>query len=681
MKKLTTKLVATLFILSGCAQNELIDSPNQGTPNDGRIRFAATSALISTRAADGNPFNNTANLQSTGLFTVNGYFNGGSVYGSDQSVKWDNGSWEYTNEPYWPSGNDVKIDFFAYANWGTTTDATIAIASTGITATESTQGASITIGEDALDKSGQKDLLVGGQMGATKQSRTLITFKHALTQIVFKAGNVNSTKLDVKIGAVRIVNVKNKATQMTFDGKKAPEWTLAGNADATYNVQGLEVNTSANWTNAAVGNNAYIVPSSTKPLGNYTEYTQIQKTGLEANDKKNNALLLLPQTFDAWNPNATDLTKDSYIELLAVVKDPAKTSITAADQIDAAKPYYYSGTPSWNATGAGQLVESYGIIRIPVSSITGDLSEWTAGKRITYLITFGDNGSGSGGGGYTPGGDPVLVPIRFNAIVEDWVDVNIPLLTATFEANSGAVDGTFINGYTNQLMNDIKAARSPKVYKSSIKISGQLSQAISAIQAITTTTLENTNVLVGSTVMYDFTGINAWGSKTLTIAVPNSNWSIVYYDKDNKVIESVNNPTLDGKGQANSAVKVILTKDTEGTPAYTCGSAEYLTDFFTAIRINEKDAVRNTGWTIKVQNSIAKEITFSADDLAVLSATSGTTITVTVNKIETTGKLKVTVPAGWKATYVNDQTTENKLVGELLTAGEGTNITITFTKI
>ena len=174
MKNLTTKLAATLFILSGCAQNELIDSPNQGTPNDGRIRFAATSALTSTRAATDNPIANTAGLQRLKTFAVNGYVGTESVYGTATEVKWNGSSWEYTNEPYWPS---ASVDFYAYANWGTAPT----IASTGITA------AGVTIGaDDIADKAkGQKDLLVAATLGATKTTRTLLTFKHALTQIVF----------------------------------------------------------------------------------------------------------------------------------------------------------------------------------------------------------------------------------------------------------------------------------------------------------------------------------------------------------------------------------------------------------------------------------------------------------------------------------------------------------------
>ena len=671
MKNLTMKLAATLLIFSGCAQNDLIDSPDQGTSNDGKVRFSATSALTGTRAADNNPFNNTQALQTLGSFTIDGYYNNASIYGGTaQNVAWNGGSWEYANEPYWPTGDEVKIDFFAYANWDTNTKLTFA--STGITAAHKDGGDNkITIAEDKLDGTGQKDLLVGGHMGATKQSRTLITFKHALTQIVFKAGNVNSTRLDVKIGGVRIVNVDNAAEKMTFNGTKIA-WDLSGTADAKYHVQGLEAATD--WSNPINidKTKAYTAPINAT-LGDYSNYTVIQKIA----GANNNALLLLPQTFAAWNPNAAD-NDGSYIELLAVVKDPANandtklTEATTLEKVDNLKPYYYCGTP--NYVDGTNNTESYGIIRIPVSSVTDDLGEWIAGKRITYLITFGDNGSGSGGGGYNPDGDPILVPIRFNAIVENWVDVNVPLLTATFNANSGSVDGTFIDGYTNQLINDIKSARTPKVYKSSIKVTGQLSQASTANQNISVSGLNDNNILVGSTVTYDFTGINVWG-KTLTINSLPTGWSAKYY-KGTTATEVTNSPELN----ETSANIVVLTKTSElnANMTYSSVAPEYISDFISAIRINEGSTVRAGEWFINVTGTIAKDITFSADELAILGGTAGTS-KVTVNLSGVTSfskKLSVIVPAGWKATW----DTATKYVGETLEATANTS-NITFTKL
>lgn len=668
MKNLTMKLAATLLIFSGCAQNDLIDSPDQGTSNDGKVRFSATSALTGTRAADGNPFNNTQALQTLGSFMIDGYYNGTSIYGGTApNVAWNGGSWEYANEPYWPTGDGV-IDFFAYANWDTNT--TLTFASTGITAAHKNGGDNkITIAEDKLDGTGQKDLLVGGHMGATKQSRTLITFKHALTQIVFKAGNVNSTRLDVKIGGVRIVNVDNAAEKMTFNGT-AIHWDLSGTADAKYHVQGLEA--AINWSSVNIDkDNAYTAPT-VATLGDYSNYTVIQKTA----GAKNNALLLLPQTFAAWNPNnATG--NGSYIELLAVVKDPNNTDLTNADtqeKVDNLKPYYYCGTPNYVA---GANTESYGIIRIPVSSVTDDLGEWIAGKRITYLITFGDNGSGSGGGGYNPDGDPILVPIRFNAIVENWVDVNVPLLTATFNATSDKINADLINGYTNQLVNDITSARVPKVYKSSVKINGNMDQNLTDNITLTLSNDFSTNkMLVGSTVTYDFTNITTNVSSTWKkeIKLPNlpTGWIATYY-KGTDLVEI--SPILNG----NSANKVILTKTSESDKIYTAVAPQYISDFISAIRINETDGKINDTWTIKVAGNIDEDITFSADELALLGKGTGTAnVIIDLSDItfKSSKKLSVIVPAGWKATW----DTATKYVGETLEATAKTS-NITFTKL
>ena len=668
MKNLTTQLAATILILSSCAQNELVESPNQATPNDGKIRFAATSALTSTRAADDNPFNNTAALQKLGKFTVDGYYNGASIYTTAQEVTWQSGSWEYGNEPYWPSG-DAKINFFAHANWDNS-GATVAISSTGIEATPTTPNTYFEIKEDVLGTSGQHDYLVAATLEATKQSRTLITFKHALTQLIFKAGNVDADKLDVRIGGVRIVNVKDKATKLEFNGTNPIKWTLNGDADANYHVQGLEAATD--WSNpiAVDATKAFDVPTGVTLGGSYTGYNIIQKTDAG----KNNALLLFPQPFNAWDPNKAS-EAGSYIELLAVVKDPTNASAAklagadSQDKVNALKAYYYSGAPVYSADGN---TETYGLIRIPVSSVTGEIGEWIAGKRITYIVTFGDKGSGSGGGGYNPDGDPILVPIRFNAIVEDWVDVNVPLLTATFEATSGTVDGAFVTGYTKQLVNDIKAARIPKVYKSSIKIKGQLSQT-SQNQEINVADLNINNILVGSTVTYDFTGIDQWG-KTLTIGSLPANWTPTYYKGSISDATKVDtNPALDGT----VANIVVLTKNSETNKTYT-SAPQYITDYITAIRVNENNNTVTETWVINVAGAIAADVTFSADDLAVLGGTSGTEVEIGLTGVtfSASAALKVTVPAGWKATCG----TTTKFVGETLSVTENTN-SIKFIKL
>lgn len=548
MKKIFLGASTLLVLLSGCSNNELLDGQNS-IQNDGKVRFAATTNRTISRAATNNPITGAAGLQdNVKEFKVKGYVGSDESALVDATVNWTGASWEYDDEPYWP---DATINFFAYANWGTAPT----IDKDGITS-------SVTIAQDKMEADGQKDLLVAAVKDATKGSggnvRTTLTFKHALTQIVFKAGNLDNTKLQVRIGGLRIVNVSASGdvtvTAEAVTGAKIA-WANNTTTQATkYYVQGLQTtNESTFGATDVVASEAYTV-GKVETTTAYTEYGQVKL----ASATGSNALMLVPQTFDAWNPNdsekptgASGGTTKAYIELLAIINDPTKVS--TGEKVGEAA-YYYCGTP---AQGADGTADKYGKIYIPIESKDADANEWIPGKRISYIITFGDKGSGSGGGGYDEDNEPILVPIKFNAVVEDWVDVDIPLLTASFSATSDDIKAGFIDGFTTQLLNDIAAAKEIKTYRANIKISGELKESAT----ISFGTTSNDNIATGSTVTYDFVGITTWAStKTISMTVP-TGWKAETYlaSAPTTVVETVaagSSVPVDGT----TANKIVLTR-------------------------------------------------------------------------------------------------------------------------
>lgn len=269
MKRILLGAATTALLFAGCAQNELLDG-GIVTPNDGKIYFSATSGVpTNTRAAAGNPFVTTGDLQNLGTFHVVGYLGATEVVGTSlnpQQVDWNGISWEYANEPYWPNGT---MNFYAYANWGTAPT----VASTGITA------ADVTIGQDTYTHT---DLLVAAT-SASKQVRTLLNFKHALTQVVFKAGNINPTKVAAEFTGIEIANIGSKST-MTYAIGGDITWAAATDA-LDYTVNGIT--------------NYKVTDLSATPT-NYKLYPRVQ-TDAEPN---NNALMLVPQKFTAWDANS-----------------------------------------------------------------------------------------------------------------------------------------------------------------------------------------------------------------------------------------------------------------------------------------------------------------------------------------------------------------------------------------
>ena len=112
---------------------------------------------------------------------------------------------------------------------------------------------------------------------------------------------------------------------------------------------------------------------------------------------KQKPMLVIPQQFKAWNPNAATAktieaannAKEGYLKIYCKIK------VNGVD--------YKIG----NENGS-----EYGYIFVPF----GDT--WEPGKRYLYTLIFG--------GGYDKDGNAILIPVNFTASTEDWTDVYNP---------------------------------------------------------------------------------------------------------------------------------------------------------------------------------------------------------------------------------------------------------------
>lgn len=652
---------AATLLLASCAQNELLDGV-VATPNDGKIYFSATSGVpTNTRAAEGNPINSTADLQKIGTFKVVGFHNGTDEYvgtaNNPVTVTWKGSSWEYDNEPYWPSTG--TMNFMAYANWGDGTNTNIPVPTISGTGMVST----VKIVEDAT--TAHTDLLVAATYDASKEIRTLLNFKHALTQIVFKAANLSETgkadALDVYIGGIKIVNVSET-------GKMTVSKATDGKAKITWTDQTAQTDKRADYAVQFIDNDdkqagSFVVPRiAPVDQTKYNLYPRVQTAG----EPNNNALMLIPQDFTAWDANkgvaanATD-QYGTYIAIDAIIRKEGSEK----------QSEWFLGTFDTDLA-----TSTYETLYIPVSSSDLEAAQWTAGKRINYIITFGDKNSGSGGGGYDENGDPILVPIKFRAVVEDWVETNVPLLTATFEATSSAITNNFITGYVNQMLADVKDAAAPKVINANVKINGTVSNNINVAPDATSLSVghnfTNATILAkgqifsskfrpGSTVTYDLTGVttaNGWNGKTITLKVP-AGWEARTYlggdeadpDDDAKpAIAAGTDVTMSA-----TANKIILTKVPTSYAVYN-SHVSYIEDNIGGVVLNEKPLATTFASTIYIAGPIALTNTaFSSDMLAELVGTpNGATLTIDMTGVTATDWMTKSIntwcPAGWKAT-------------------------------
>lgn len=372
MKKYYFLAAGLLLMLGSCSQDDIVEA-NLGADE---IRFAAVTNG-STRAADiYNPTNMPASFQVSAMSQ-------NKVYISDDKIEKQGSSLvNTTGTRYWP---EDAVDFYAHVNAGTT----FALNSGAPTFNNFTV-------ESAVGS--QVDLLYAVKKGETKETTPVqLNFRHALSQIVFKARN-ESENIFVQIKGVKVKNVKNSGTY-TFPTTTDPNLPTSGTADSENRGSWALADTKADYeVNFSLVD---VKGSKTNP------------TTVNLSDVEGTALMLMPQTTTAWDPETAPKPSvgntNSYLLVDCVIYNVADGSATPL--------------PGDNVCLWGKKEEngSYTTkeLAIPVKFA------WEEGKKYTYTLVFGN-----GNGGYNPDPedpdpedpDPVLVPISFEVTVDEFLN-------------------------------------------------------------------------------------------------------------------------------------------------------------------------------------------------------------------------------------------------------------------
>ena len=238
----------------------------------------------------------------------------------------------------------------------------------------------------ATDQSKQVDLLYAVNKNESKAnhetSPVSVNFRHALSQIVFKAKNTNEN-LKVIVKGVKIANIKKAGdftypTQATTVQNTEVDGTIVATTQGTWsNVSTLE-DFSAGMEAAGVTLNGEV------------------ETALDFSNASG-ALFMIPQTLTAWDPETEGcLASDDVYFLLNC-------------QI-------LSGTDKDIQVWPSDADETFAEIAVPAEAIT-----WEQGKKYVYTFVFGE------GAGYEPGEeenpDPTLVGIGFDVTVDEFIAV------------------------------------------------------------------------------------------------------------------------------------------------------------------------------------------------------------------------------------------------------------------
>ena len=381
MKKiLFAALAAATVALPSCSNDETV-----AVEKGAAIHFNVSSSRISRSSvvteANINKFHMWANASNY----TEGFFMNYDV------TKQADDSWYYGDLQFWPqTGNTV--DFLAVYP----ADLAVAEHNTGTIATVKgmlgdAKTNLFTIDYTVLD--GSEDFAYAANYAQQKQTTAVqLNFRHALSQIIFKAYNSNTAVLkEVKIKNVRVVNVANK-------GKFT--WATASTNDKhQYNSGDMHTDTKietewagGSWGTWAVNTEAEKVAYTNNFVASEVVLNAGNGASAEAavvltkTDDNTGGLLLLPQTITPWNfTDSNSKTNGSYFAIECQIIDKNGIQLYPANK--------------------GEYAE----VLIPVPTIT-----WKQGMRYTYIFNFGQ------GAGYTPGANPE--PVLFGISVSVTVD-------------------------------------------------------------------------------------------------------------------------------------------------------------------------------------------------------------------------------------------------------------------
>lgn len=322
----------------------------------------------------------------------------GKTYIDKDYVTGEKGNWTNTSGTrYWP---ETPVDFYAHVNGGDHYKWN--------NGSPKFEGFTVnnTVGS-------QVDLLYAVKKNQSKTNGTVnLNFRHALSQIVFQAKNTNAN-LYVEIAGVSVANVGGTNT-FTFPSADTEDniEDHDENADGVYEDDEFGGSTSydgwGTWATLTQGTEQYNVDFTKIAVkGNNTlvSLTTANETGKEYNS---NAMLLLPQTTSAWDPEThPDPKKEntgSYLLVDCAIFNVAGTDYAEGDDV------CLWGEPQ----GSGWTTKE---LAIPVAF------DWQQGKKYVYTLVFGE-----GNGGYNPDPEdpdpedpePVLVPITFEITVDDF---------------------------------------------------------------------------------------------------------------------------------------------------------------------------------------------------------------------------------------------------------------------
>lgn len=261
--------------------------------------------------------------------------------------------------------------------------------------------------EPAATAAAQHDLLyaytVKSRPEYAAKGAVEMNFRHALSQIVFKA-KVSNPTIKVQIDQVKVCRIKGKGTFTYPNAVTDNNYPNHANGTQAETGTGTWVMSTTEATDVDYTTDAFDLVTITN--GNTENLTEETTTDDKTGRDFEHSLLLLPQETAAWSHTAG-------------------TTGTGVDAAGATGAYFLVYCKIWNVSANGNellLWDNAGAtkaVAIPVAI------NWLPGRKYIYTFNFGSKTTG----GFDPEtGEDVLIPISFNVTVDDFVNVtDIPV--------------------------------------------------------------------------------------------------------------------------------------------------------------------------------------------------------------------------------------------------------------
>lgn len=348
--------------LTACNNDEVLEV-NQGRGISFQV---ATEAATRAAATTTNTINE---------FKVWGFTDNKTLMDGVEVTK-SSGTWSYDNIIFWPASS---VDFYS-------------VSPSTVTSVSITNEAQKITGFTVAEKQDEQiDLLYAVNKGERKDDHeskpVSINFRHALSQIVFKAKNTNEN-LKVIVKGVKIANIK-KAGDFTYPSQSTTTQNTSESGSIVANTQGVWDNVTTEQTFAAGMSGIVTLNGKVETALDLTSKEDEVYTG---------ALFMIPQALTPWNPEATGALNTTNKGVYFLVDCQILSGTNKDIQV-------------WPSDAS----QTHAEVAIPASKLA-----WEQGKKYIYTFTFSE------GGGYVPGEepdpDPTLIGIDFNVTVDEFKD-------------------------------------------------------------------------------------------------------------------------------------------------------------------------------------------------------------------------------------------------------------------